>query len=123
MRSVCVCVGSGSGKTYTMGTGNLLQTSEAGQDVGILPRVIRFVFDEVNSRRESSPGATFSLKVQFLELYGDDLRDLLSPAVSGDKPLSIREDERAGLQVVLLELLLLFWSGHTGCLQACKHTG
>ncbi len=33
------------------------------------------------------------------ELYGDDLRDLLSPAVPGDKPLSIREDERLGLQV------------------------
>ena len=82
-----------------MGTGNLLQTSEAGHDVGILPRVIRYVFDEVTTRREATPTAVFSLKAQFLELYGDELRDLLSPAVPGDKPLSIREDERCGLQV------------------------
>jgi hypothetical protein len=91
---------AGSGKTFTMGTGNSVQVSESGShDVGILPRVIRHVFDEVANRRERVRGATYSMKVQFLELYGDELRDLLTPG-TGEK-VFIREDERCGLQVII----------------------
>jgi hypothetical protein len=81
-----------------MGTGNLHQAAAHTSEVGILPRAIRFVFDEVEARRERQPRATFVLKVQFLELYGDDLRDLLVPSLNG-KPLAIREDEKLGMQV------------------------
>ena len=40
---------TGSGKTYTMGTTELAGLNE--EEYGIVPRVIRFVFDEVEARK------------------------------------------------------------------------
>ena len=95
---------TGSGKTFTMGTGNVLQSAvdlagdgAANKDVGIVPRVVQSVFDEVRSRKATVSGASFTVKVQFLELYGDDLRDLLHREAAS-KPLAIREDEHGTMQ-------------------------
>lgn len=88
-----------------MGTGTGPRSAEDDADcadddetVGIVPRVIRHVFEEAAARTEATPGATITLKVQFLELYGDDLRDLLYRNPVG-KPLAIREDEHGSMQV------------------------
>jgi hypothetical protein len=91
---------TGSGKTYTMGTGNVIQTAGSAVDdnVGIVPRVISRMFEEIETRKASQPDAVFAIRVQFLELYGDDLRDLLFPNPVG-KPLAIREDEHGTMQV------------------------
>ena len=87
-----------------MGTGTGPRSAEDDADsadddetVGIVPRVIRHVFDEAKARTEATSGATITLKVQFLELYGDDLRDLLYRNPVG-KPLAIREDEHGSMQ-------------------------
>lgn len=66
---------TGSGKTHTMGTGSTVGLS--ADQVGIVPRVFDFIFDELENRRRQSEFSQFELKVQFLELYGDDLHDLL----------------------------------------------
>lgn len=91
---------TGSGKTFTMGTGG----TDGGVDsddpnVGIVPRVINEIFSQTESRKEATPGASFNVRVQFLELYGDDLRDLLCRNPVSGKPLAIREDEHGSMQV------------------------
>jgi len=45
-----------------------------------VPRVFDFIFDELENRRRQSEFSQFELKVQFLELYGEELHDLLDTA-------------------------------------------
>lgn len=66
---------TGSGKTYTMGTTELAGLNE--EEFGIVPRVIKFVFDEISLRKEK---AEFVVKCTFLEIYNEELHDLLDPA-------------------------------------------
>lgn len=58
-----------------MGTGSTIGLSH--EQIGIVPRVFDFIFDELDNRRRQSEFSTFELKVQFLELYGEELHDLL----------------------------------------------
>jgi len=58
-----------------MGTGSTVGLPV--DQVGIVPRVFDFIFDEIENRRKQSEFSEFTVKVQFLELYGDDIRDLL----------------------------------------------
>ena len=66
---------TGSGKTHTMGTGSTVGLPN--EQIGIVPRVFDFIFEEIENRRKQSEFSEFTVKVQFLELYGDDIRDLL----------------------------------------------
>ncbi len=66
---------TGSGKTHTMGTGSTVGLS--ADQVGIVPRVFDFIFEELVNRQRLSEFSQFEVKVQFLELYGEDLHDLL----------------------------------------------
>ncbi|KAI8098726.1 kinesin-like protein KIF11-like protein [Halteromyces radiatus] len=61
---------TGSGKTYTM-EGELEQRTV---DAGIIPRVIDNLFETLESK-----GTEYSVKVSLLELYNEELRDLLNP--------------------------------------------
>lgn len=63
---------TGSGKTFTMGSGFTLGVSE--DDLGIIPRVIRLIFEEELRRKEF---AEFVIKCTFLEIYNEELIDLL----------------------------------------------
>ncbi|CAM9140129.1 unnamed protein product [Chrysoparadoxa australica] len=70
---------TGSGKTYTMGSASSARLSD--EDQGILPRVIANMFDMIQSSKEnSSVNISYIVKCQFLEIYGEDLKDLLDPA-------------------------------------------
>jgi len=40
---------TGSGKTFTMGSGYTIGLKD--EDLGIIPRVIRLIFDEVDKRK------------------------------------------------------------------------
>lgn len=71
---------TGSGKSYSM-TGAL--EDEARE--GIIPRLIRDLFDEVAARSEE---ATFTLQCSMVELYLERVRDLLNPALDN---LKLRE--------------------------------
>lgn len=75
---------TGSGKTYTMGTD---ATISIGKDQeGILPRVIHLMFEEVDKR---SAKREFIIKVSFIEIYNEEIRDLLDP--QGQTKIIIRE--------------------------------
>ena len=58
-----------------MGTGSTVGLS--ADQVGIVPRVFDFIFEELANRQRLSEFSHFEVKVQFLEIYGEDLHDLL----------------------------------------------
>eukprot|EP01135_Chromosphaera_perkinsii_P003636 Nk52_evm15s250 gene=Nk52_evmTU15s250 len=73
---------TGSGKTYTMGTG--FDDTIAEEEQGCVPRAIRMLFKEfevikkqATENGEAEPQIEFS--VSFIELYNDEIKDLLVP--------------------------------------------
>ncbi|CAH8855280.1 unnamed protein product [Trichobilharzia szidati] len=71
---------TGSGKTYTMGTGFDIGCSHA--DVGLIPRAVQYLFACITKRRaeaatKKEPVPEFKVVAQFLELYNEELVDLL----------------------------------------------
>lgn len=76
---------TGSGKTYTMGTGFDRDLYEAQE--GIIPRAVRHLFNgietstriEFDDNGESLTPIQFTVAVQFIELYNEELIDLLNP--------------------------------------------
>lgn len=48
--------------------------------VGIVPRVFKFIFDELETRKSQSEFSTFRVSIAFLELYNEEIHDLLDPA-------------------------------------------
>ena len=63
---------TGSGKTWTMGSGYTIGLEP--EQFGIIPRVIRLIFQEVEKRKKKSE---FIIKCSFLEIYNEELHDLL----------------------------------------------
>lgn len=61
---------TGSGKTFTM------EGDETGEQVGIIPRTIRKIFEETSSLVEK--GWKYHLDASFLEIYNEEIRDLLA---------------------------------------------
>ena len=76
---------TGSGKTYTMGSA----APGAAESRGVIPRAIDEIFARVEKLRATH---RISLRVSFLEIYNEEIRDLLDPAAAGKKQLRIRED-------------------------------
>ncbi|KAG3117292.1 Kinesin-like protein [Phytophthora idaei] len=76
---------TGTGKTYTM-QGDLSPGSETA---GIIPRSVRCIFDALEAK-----GEEFSVRVSFLQLYNEELKDLLDPDT--DKKLRLMEDVKRG---------------------------
>jgi hypothetical protein len=59
--------------------------------IGIIPRAVSDIFERAEQvRKASGPGASFDAKLSFLELYNEDLIDLLGPA--NGPQVQIRED-------------------------------
>jgi hypothetical protein len=74
-----------SGKTYTM-MGN-------DAEPGIIPQAVSDVFQYI---KKSEGMREFLLRVSYLEIYNETIRDLLSPET---KDLRIHEDKRRGVYV------------------------
>ncbi|XP_026176484.1 kinesin-like protein KIF27 isoform X2 [Mastacembelus armatus] len=115
------CYGqTGSGKTYTLGGGNL------DEDGGIIDRVAQDVFFLLGEKRRNSDGVEATVRVSYMELYREELRDLLELHTM-HKELHIREDEKGNTVVVgakemvitsAEELLSILETGN-----ALRHTG
>ncbi|KAI8967144.1 hypothetical protein BDF20DRAFT_917810 [Mycotypha africana] len=69
---------TGSGKTYSMGTGLESSVMDRKQDEGIVPRCITDLFKRLEERSKNEPEFQYKVYVSFLELYNEDLIDLLS---------------------------------------------
>ncbi|KAK3265888.1 hypothetical protein CYMTET_25459 [Cymbomonas tetramitiformis] len=91
---------TGSGKTFTMegfdydvdekkrlhGSAPTAKVNPSSdKTLGIVPTAITLLFDEAARMREESPGREFSIKVSFVQIYKEQVYDLLSPNFSRDK--------------------------------------
>ncbi|KAF3706628.1 Chromosome-associated kinesin KIF4 Chromokinesin Chromosome-associated kinesin KLP1 [Channa argus] len=103
---------TGSGKTFSMG-GTYTSAQENDPSVGVIPRVIRRIFEQ----REKRTDCEFCLAVSYLEIYNEDILDLL--CASKDKPaISIREDPKEGIKIVGLTERQVFSAREmVGCLE------
>lgn len=119
---------TGSGKTYTIGGGHVASVVE-GQK-GIIPRAIQEIFQSLSE----NPGVDFKVKVSYIEVYKEDLRDLLELETSM-KDLHIREDDKGNTVIVgakecqvesMDEVMSLLEMGnaarHTGTTQMNEHS-
>ncbi|CAB1423595.1 unnamed protein product [Pleuronectes platessa] len=89
------CFGqTGSGKTYTFGGGNL------GEEGGIIDRVAKNVFSLLGEKKNSD-GVETKVRVTYLELYMEQLHDLLEPH-NTDKELFISKNDKGNTALLLL---------------------
>ncbi|KAB1258820.1 Kinesin-like protein KIF21B [Camelus dromedarius] len=96
---------TGAGKTYTMGTGFDVTTSEEEQ--GIIPRAIAHLFGGIAERKRRAQeqgvaGPEFKVSAQFLELYNEEILDLFDSARDPDarhrrSNIKIHEDATGGI--------------------------
>lgn len=77
---------TGTGKTYTMSGDIEMIGNQLSENAGIIPRTLVALFKQL----EKSP--EFSVKVSFIELYNEELRDLLVQNESGERKVKIFED-------------------------------
>ncbi|CAN4100917.1 unnamed protein product [Withania somnifera] len=96
---------TGTGKTYTMEGGGRKKNGEFPSDAGVIPRAIKQIFDTLEAQ-----SAEYSVKVTFLELYNEEISDLLAPEEctkftddKSKKPLALMEDGKGGVFVRGLE--------------------
>ena len=75
-----------SGKSYTMGT----SVSDNYDNIGIIPRSLESFFHKIQKYETCDINKRkFKVSIQFLELYGEDIHDLLDN--SRKNKLNIRE--------------------------------
>ncbi|XP_017776123.1 PREDICTED: kinesin-like protein Klp68D isoform X2 [Nicrophorus vespilloides] len=79
---------TGTGKTFTMEGGGNSEESK-----GVIPRV----FDQIWAHIDRTTGTEFLVSVRYLEIYMEDIRDLLKSKNS--KPLELREMSGQGVFV------------------------
>ena len=84
---------TGSGKTHTM-MGDLSKIYEAHPRVGIIPRVVREIWSRIVN---ADTNCEFELKVSFLEIYNEEIYDLLGPMTSRSKRGKKRKGHRQKL--------------------------
>ena len=78
-----------------MGSSSSLRLAE--EEYGIIPRVIRNLFETIQTKENQDTNSTYRVRIQFLELYGEDLRDLLDPTSSAK--VTIRETPAGGVYI------------------------
>jgi kinesin family protein 4/21/27 len=94
---------TGSGKTYSMGTAYDVAFSDDENILGVIPRAVKDLFEGVNERDDTE----FCIKVSFLEIYNEDLNDLLNTSPRAE-PLVVREDPSGSIKVTKLKKSTIF---------------
>lgn len=96
---------TGSGKTHSIlgqtdGTNFEIDPKEDMSEAGVIPRALRSLFQHLDQAESSYSTSEskhhryeYGVKVQFIELYGEDIRDLLQSSENPPK-LSIRDGRR-----------------------------
>uniref|UniRef100_V5IJV2 Putative kinesin-like protein kif21a n=1 Tax=Ixodes ricinus TaxID=34613 RepID=V5IJV2_IXORI len=97
---------TGSGKTYTMGTGYGLNLNE--HERGVIPRAVDHLFAgiaqrQAEAREKGAPVPDFKVHVQFMELYNEEIFDLLNSGKDdrGNKSgIKIHEDVKGEIYTI-----------------------
>uniref|UniRef100_A0A5S6QUT2 Kinesin motor domain-containing protein n=1 Tax=Trichuris muris TaxID=70415 RepID=A0A5S6QUT2_TRIMR len=93
---------TGSGKTYTMGTG---LDNACGVEQGIIPRAVDQLYNSMEKRANKARGndqkePSFLLEAQFIEIYNDEVVDLLDTCQGEEKKrISIHEDKEGNIHL------------------------
>uniref|UniRef100_A0AAY4EQ04 Kinesin-like protein n=1 Tax=Denticeps clupeoides TaxID=299321 RepID=A0AAY4EQ04_9TELE len=90
---------TGTGKTFTMEgerSPNEEYTWEEDPLAGIIPRTLHQIFEKL-----SGSGTEFSIKVSLLEIYNEELFDLLSPSPDVTERLQLYDDPRNKRGVII----------------------
>ncbi|XP_067092536.1 kinesin-like protein KIF11 [Osmerus mordax] len=90
---------TGTGKTFTMEgerSPNEEFTWEEDPLAGIIPRTLHQIFEKLTSN-----GTEFSVKVSLLEIYNEELFDLLSPSTDVNERLQLFDDPRNKRGVII----------------------
>ncbi|XP_016062916.1 PREDICTED: chromosome-associated kinesin KIF4A [Miniopterus natalensis] len=104
---------TGSGKTYSMG-GAYTAEQENEPTVGVIPRVIQLLFKEIDKKSDFE----FTLKVSYLEIYNEEILDLLCSSREKASQINIREDPKEGIKIVgLTEKTVLVAKDTVFCLE------
>ncbi|KAF7721381.1 hypothetical protein EC973_004810 [Apophysomyces ossiformis] len=99
---------TGSGKTYSMGTA--LDNNVSPENEGIVPRCVVELFRKLEEQAKENSDFQYEVLVSFLELYNEELIDLLNPQTAQKKKgltvnnpveVTIREDVAGNI----------YWSG------------
>lgn len=98
-----------SGKSYTMGTAAnddvdyeaLVAGRSPDPQMGIIPRAVARIFSAMRQTKSST--TQYTAKVSFIEIYNEDLIDLLGDAVDGDARPHVQIREGKNGQII--------WSG------------
>ncbi|KAK3104146.1 hypothetical protein FSP39_024813, partial [Pinctada imbricata] len=119
---------TGSGKTYTVGGGNISSLTE--DEYGIIPRALKVMYDIMKSNQD----VEYSVKVSYIEIYKEELQDLLD-VETPSKDLHVREDDKGNTVIIgarevecetLDEVMSLLETGsavrHTGSTQMNEHS-
>ncbi|XP_065576821.1 chromosome-associated kinesin KIF4A-like isoform X2 [Artemia franciscana] len=104
---------TGSGKTHSMGTADFTYSS-VQESSGIIPRAITDIFSSMSKYSDIK----FGVKVSFLELYKEQLFDLLSPKPRSEAIIEIREDARGIKLPGLSEIVVTSPSEALSCLES-----
>ncbi|XP_073920576.1 chromosome-associated kinesin KIF4A isoform X2 [Castor canadensis] len=104
---------TGSGKTYSMG-GAYTSEQENEPTVGVIPRVIQMLFKEIDKKSDFE----FTLKVSYLEIYNEEIWDLLCLSREKASQINIREDPKEGIKIMgLTEKTVVVASDTVSCLE------
>jgi hypothetical protein len=83
---------TGAGKTHTI-MGPAMEMDE--ESAGVIPRAITLIFEELEEMKYEAATETMSfdyeVRLQFLEIYGEEIRDLVAPLGGRMEKLSIRD--------------------------------
>lgn len=101
---------TGSGKTHTMGTAF---DGSLDENVGVIPRAMHDIFERINQR---SAEFDFVIKCSFMELYQEQLFDLLSEKSRDECVIDMREDKSGIVMVGLTEKEVFSAKETTDCL-------
>ena len=81
-------VGKNSGKTFTMMGGN------TESSLGLIPRICEALFQKINA--ETNPNVTCHVEISYLEIYAEQIRDLIDPDNAKPGGLKVREHPQTG---------------------------
>ncbi|XP_018334542.1 kinesin-like protein Klp61F [Agrilus planipennis] len=90
---------TGAGKTYTMAGGSVNSPSaswHSDEEAGIIPRALAHLFEELRLQQQQE----YTVRVSYLELYNEDIFDLLSDGEDNSR-IRIYEDQRQKGSVIV----------------------
>ena len=90
-----------SGKTYTVQGAGSIQEGSNGGGGGVVHMAAHDIFSHI----ASDPSRDFLIRVSFIEIYNEEVRDLLVSGTHSSNALQIREDPVRGVYVDSCEVM------------------